>query len=622
MKRRAWSVLPRSQKTREEEKTVKETFLRLELPVNGHFKPQAPKGKKTPWRVLLLAFSMLITTAGVAQVAQISTIPGTLTLSSTFESISVRGKFTGDSNSNNSASIQFRKVGEGAWHNAYTPIIDRRSSINGISNAAYVSEARGSIVGLTENTAYEVQLTWNDPDGVEGSPSIIGTVSTLSYTPPSNGTTRWVDASAVEEGSGAPSSPFKSITYAIEQSIPGDTIIVKAGTYPALTISKSGTASAYFILKANPGDIVILQNGTRNLTLNANYWRIIGFSFAVSTESLIKIGAGQHHIFIEESNSTDFGTANVWGTGAVEISDSANNIFILKNDFNRINTGPDNVNGIFITGSHSHTIVIADNILNGPVRDGIGNAGNSFDNGLAENCDVARNTITNYQDDSVELDGSAVNLRVWGNYIRSNAASLMSEAGTLIGPSYIFRNVMASAGNGGSGLKQGNGGVGYCFIFHNVIENMGSGANEAVGQAGGTPQSESHVFRNNILRATGNIYYREGRSNSYDYSVMYNPGYLLVDSWNGSSNYSTLAAFQNATGQELHGINADPLMNADKTLRSGSPAADRGIPIPNFNSLDSAWPYSGSGPDIGAFEYSGTGGDITLPSAPKNLRVR
>ena len=590
--------------------------------MKGHFKPQAPKGKKIPWGVSLLAFCLLITTSGIAQVAQVSITPGTLTLLSTFESISVRGKFTGDSNSNNTAIIQFRKIGEGTWHDAYTPIIDRRTSINGTSNAAYVSEARGSIVGLTANTAYEVQLTWNDPDGVDGGSSVIGTVSTLSYNPPSNGATRWVDASAASEGSGTSASPFKTITQAITQSSPGDTIMVKAGTYPALTISKSGTASAYFVLKVNPGDTVILQNSTRNLTLNANYWRIIGFSFDVSTESLIKIGAGQHHIFIEESRGTDFGTANVWGTGAVEISDSANNIFILRNDFNRISAGLDNVDGVFITGSHSHTIVIADNTVNGPVWDGIGNGGNSFDNGLAENCDVARNTLSNYQDDSVELDGSAVNLRVWGNNIRSNANSLMSEAGTLIGPSYIFRNVMASGGSGGSGLKQGNGGVGYCFIFHNVIENIGSGSNEAVGQAGGPPQSENHVFRNNILRATGNIYDREGRSNSYDYSVMYNPGYVLIGSWNGSSNYSTLAAFQNATGQELHGINADPLMNTDKTLQPGSPAVDRGVLIPNFNSPDSAWPYSGASPDIGAFEFSGTGGDITLPSAPKSLRVR
>ena len=522
--------------------------------MNRHLKPQASKGKETPWRMLLLAFCLLITTAGVARG---STTPGTVTLSSTFESISVRGKFSGDSNSNNSASLQFRKVGEVTWQDAYAPIIDRRTSINGTSNAAYVSEARGSIVGLTANTAYEVQLTWNDPDGVGGGSSNIGTVSTLSYNPPANGTTRWVDASAASEGSGTSMSPFKSIPYAIEQSIAGDTVMVKAGTYPALTISKSGTSSAYFVLKANPGDAVTIQSSTNNIVIDANYWRIIGLRLSPGTQSGFVLRSERHHVFIEESVTTDVGTSNVWGTGAV-VLEGNNHIFILRNQFTRTSTGQSNVDGIFIVGSNSHTIVIADNTITGPFWDGIGNAGNSFGNGLVENCDVSRNTITLYQDDSIELDGSSVNLRVWGNTIRSSSNSLISEAGTIIGPSYIFRNTMVNS-DGGSGMKQGNGGVGFCFIFHNVLENMGSGANEAVGQAGGTPQSENHVFRNNILRATGNIYYREGRSNSYDYNVMYNPGYLLVDSWNGSSNYSTLAAFQNATGQELHGLNARSL---------------------------------------------------------------
>jgi hypothetical protein len=454
---------------------------------------------------------------------------------------------------------------------------------------------------------------------VGGGSSNIGTVSTLSYNPPANGTTRWVDASATSEGSGTSTSPYKTIPYAIEQSIAGDTIMVKAGTYPAFTISKSGTSSAYFVLKANPGDTVMIQSSTNNVVIDANYWRIIGLRLSPGTQSGFVLRSERHHVFIEESVTTDVGTSNVWGTGAV-VLEGNNNIFILRNQFTRTSTGQHNVDGIFIVGSNSHTIVIADNTITGPFWDGIGNAGNSFGNGLVENCDVSHNTITLYQDDSIELDGSSVNLRVWGNTIRSSSNSLISEAGTIIGPSYIFRNTMVNT-DGGSGMKQGNGGVGFCFIFHNVLENMGSGANEAVGQAGGTPQSENHVFRNNILRATGNIYYREGRSNSYDYNVMYNPGYLLVDSWNGSSNYSTLAAFQNATGQELHGLNANPLMNTDKTLQSGSPAIDKGVILANFNSLDSAWPYAGSAPDIGAFEFGGPG-DTTPPSVPRNVRIK
>ena len=49
---------------------------------------------------------------------------------------------------------------------------------------------------------------------------------------------------------------------------------------------------------------------------------------------------------------------------------------------------------------------------------------------------------------------------------------------------------------------------------------------------------------------------------------------------------------------------------------AGSPASNAGVVLNNFNSLDSAWPHSGSAPDIGAYE-----GDSVQPTAPQNLRV-
>ena len=48
-----------------------------------------------------------------------------------------------------------------------------------------------------------------------------------------------------------------------------------------------------------------------------------------------------------------------------------------------------------------------------------------------------------------------------------------------------------------------------------------------------------------------------------------------------------------------------------------APAINAGAVLNNFNSPDSAWPYLGSAPDIGAFETA-TG---AVPSAPLNLRI-
>ena len=546
------------------------------------------------------------------------TTPGAVTLSSTFECISVRAAFSGDDNANNSARIQFRRAGTTTWLNAYTPAIDRRTSVNGNDNSANAFQARGSIVGLTPNASYEIQVTWTDADGITGSAASTASVSTLSYNPPAPGTTRYVDASAGSEGSGTSSSPFKTITNAIAQSNAGDTIIVRAGSYPSFTISKSGTASAYFVLKANPGDTVTIQATSSScLTIDANYWRIIGFRFAPAVESSMVVAASRHHIYIEDTVSTDISTGNVWGSGGVSTRSNVNNIYILRNTFTRTTTGIDNVDGVFIEGAGTHTLVIADNTITGSFWDAIGNGVNSLINTM-ENSDFCRNTLTGFQDDSIEMDGGSVNLRVYGNTGRSSSFSLLSEAGTMVGPSYIFRNTFVNTKGDGSGLKQGHNGIGPCFIFHNLFQTAGAGSNEAIGQAGGTAYSENHVFRNNIIVATGNAYYKEGRSNSYDYNVLYSGTYTLVSAWNGSGTYDTLASFRSGTGQEMHAINADPLLNTDKTLRSGSPAIDKGVTLPNFNDANSAWPSSGTAPDIGAFEV---GGSVTQMSAPTNLRV-
>lgn len=532
--------------------------------------------------------------------------PGALSLTSTFESLSVRAKFSGDANASASAIIRYRTMG-GTWKQAYLPIVDRRASINGVDNTAYVNEARGSVVGLTPNTPYEIELTWMDVDGINGAAAVTGSVSTLSLTPPASGIVRWVNGSASVEGNGSSVSPFKTITNAIAQSNPGDTITVKAGTYPAFTISKSGTASDYFILKANPGETATISfSNTDNLVINANYWKISGFSFASSRQSAVRIPADRHHIYIEGNTVPNVGTSNVYGSGAVDLGGNVHNVYVLNNNFTRTSTGTGvEVDGVWIDGTGLHTLVVAGNTISGNFWDGIGNSANSF-GGNMDNSDFARNTFSNWQDDAIETDGGSVNVRVWGNRGSSTKANSAMSESTIQGPSYIFRNVFVSGFGGGVGLKQGHNGVGWSFIFHNVIETTGGGGNEVLSQAGGAPLSENHVYRNNIFKASGNIMYREGRTtqgNSYNYNLAWQTnGAYFADLWNLSTIYENIAAFRTGTGQELQGKWGDPLfVDSNKTISATSPAKDAGVSLPNFNDAGSAWPSIGA-PDMGAVE--------------------
>jgi hypothetical protein len=57
-----------------------------------------------------------------------------------------------------------------------------------------------------------------------------------------------------------------------------------------------------------------------------------------------------------------------------------------------------------------------------------------------------------------------------------------------------------------------------------------------------------------------------------------------------------LKAYQEKSGKELHTIFADPMLSPVSKLMSDSPAIDAGI--------DVGYPFNGSAPDMGAFEFN------------------
>lgn len=89
-----------------------------------------------------------------------------------------------------------------------------------------------------------------------------------------------------------------------------------------------------------------------------------------------------------------------------------------------------------------------------------------------------------------------------------------------------------------------------------------------------------------------------------DYNDLYGTGTTLVR-WN-NADYPDLAAYQAATGQDLHSISADPLFvsAANLHLGSGSPADGRGTPLAEVIRDIDGQLRSLSAPDIGADEYT------------------
>jgi hypothetical protein len=83
-----------------------------------------------------------------------------------------------------------------------------------------------------------------------------------------------------------------------------------------------------------------------------------------------------------------------------------------------------------------------------------------------------------------------------------------------------------------------------------------------------------------------------------DYNLIWRPGQAIaqIDGRGETGNLQDLQAW---TGLQIHGIAADPRFTdpaqRDYRLASGSPAIDRGTPLPGESDV-------GAAPDIGRFE--------------------
>jgi len=567
-----------------------------------------------------------------------STTPGSLTLSSTFEAISVRASFSGDPNGNNSATIQFRRQGDSIWKNALAAIVDRRTSISGRTNP-WVNQARGSVVGLQPGTTYEVALTFSDPDGIVGTATLTGTVATIAATAPVSGAELFVDAGAASGGNGSSGSPFNSITAAISAATAGTTIHVRPGAYPAFSISKSGNASGYIAIVGDARDQVFINgNSANNIGVSGSFIQLKNLRLRQSNNNSINVQSGSHHIWIENIYHENISASRSYNDAGVAIGDNTHNIYVLSNEFYSASLTNFDIPGnawdqagaaIYINASPNPigTFVFKNNIISAGFRDCIGNAVESWGNGTVDNSDIAYNYVTGCKDDGIQMEGDDVNLRIFGNVIDATGWSCIANEVALVGPVYIFRNFCRLHGSHAGYAFKLSGSPGFAFYIHNTIDTTGGAGSDGWGGGGSKPLQ---FIYNNIIRTSGIGLDAIGTTNGCVGSInctvtsnvdsnLYLCNSTYFNSFGGTS-YSSVTALRSATGQEVHGKQGDPLfIDANRRISSTSPAYNAGIVIPNFNSQDSAWPYLGSAPDIGAYEV---GSETQMPSPPTTLLLR
>jgi hypothetical protein len=243
--------------------------------------------------------------------------------------------------------------------------------------------------------------------------------------------------------------------------------------------------------------------------------------------------------------------------------------------------------------------------------------------GIHRDSDVMFNELLNATDDALEMDGGGVNMRVHANRIR-NAHTAISLAPVERGPCYVTRN---DATYHSLLFKMSVGGAtshGWTYCYHNSGYTLDSGNGGSMIRF--APQKmlpcSNKVFKNNAM--IGSEWSVRDWVNAVNYILDYNcyyntPQTGLRPFQADGRRLESLEEFRAASGQETHGIYADPqfvstpglglfqeadappvkdISAADMRLKPTSPCLDKGAVIRGIND-----DFKGKAPDIGAFEH-------------------
>lgn len=617
-------------------------------------------------RLLLLSLS----SAWTLLAQQNATTPGRFHVEHpTLLNLGFEWTIEGDTNRNATVEVRFRKVGAADWRPALPllriggeRVFRERESMSYIVPHGFA----GSILNLEPATRYECEFTMSDPDGITGGPAHQRvTVATRTEPKPYAGG-RVLHVYPADHVGPREEPSFIGIKAAyygegrgdwtavrMKKAQPGDTILVHAGLYRpdrlnyvdplsapftgSWSLSLKGTADKPITIKG-AGDGEAIFDGAGNLKLfdvMATHHHIFeGLTFR-NTE--IAIFAGEKEVMgavgltVRNCRFEDVG-AGVW----TESADSrdfflSDNLFLGREDRMRLigwNQAGMRTAGIY--PSHQLRSFFAIKVY-GPGHVIAHNAVAYFHDGIcistygppdadperrASSIDIYNNDVHLSNDDFIETDGGAHNIRVFRNRGVNAAHNGYSAQPMFGGPAYFFRNLLYHVPAGGAfKLSAAPAGL---LIYHNTL--IGE-------QTARDPYSNAH-FRNNLFlgRDTPDrgimTWANAPGSFSSDYNG-YRPNLGVSSQYNWLAaggkdwrSFATLAELQKAAGVEAHGIEVDydifeklappdparrhhvyHSMDLNFRLKPSSKAVDAAAKLPTINDG-----FAGRAPDLGALE--------------------
>ncbi len=395
---------------------------------------------------------------------------------------------------------------------------------------------------------------------------------------------------------GTQASPFATIQKASDTAHAGDTIIVKPGTYAGAKFGTSGTSSLPILVQGQPGAIVNAKgpNNSNNDNLwirNASYITIEGFEIHSSLRSGIAVQgeptAEVHGIILRNNfchNNSRWGILTGYAEG-IRIENNETSYSAIEH-------------GIYVSNSSDNPVIVGNR------------AHHNNASGIQINADPA-----------LAGDGIISNALMDSNVIYNNGAAggsainLASVTNSIIRNNLLYNN---TAG-GIAGWDDGNGtqwGTHDNKFYNNTIIQPFNGRFVVSFLNGST----NNKVKNNILihlgtRGSINVDSTSEPELDSDYNAVVN-----VFSYNDGASFVSLATWQ-GRGHDIHSfvsttsaLFVDPVNN-DYHLKSGSPAINAGITVPEVtDDLEGIVRPQGSAYDLGAYERITTCSDVNPPN--------